>query len=163
MPLAPLFSPVYSTTRPYSQTKSNTQRDLMLPDEILRLDREKCIVLFQGHKPALLYKLVPENIPTYETLKARRIIDYTPAWKQSNDQIAKDIMQNDQQVVPSATCDSAVQPKQAGDQDLRERVITSESEYDYVFDALDLEGKAEQLSETSAAAVLGMEEDEDEG
>lgn len=42
-------------------------------------------------------------------------------------------------------------------------MITSESEYDYVFDALDLEGKAEQLSETSAAAVLGMEEDEDEG
>ena len=26
MPLLPLFSPVYSSTRPYSQTKSNTQR-----------------------------------------------------------------------------------------------------------------------------------------
>lgn len=81
MPLAPLFSPVYSTTRPYSQTKSNIQRDLMLPDEILRLERDKCIVLFQGHKPALLYKLTPENIPAYATLQPRRIIDYTPAWK----------------------------------------------------------------------------------
>ena len=30
-PLAPLFSPIYSTTRPYSQTRSNTQRDLLQP------------------------------------------------------------------------------------------------------------------------------------
>lgn len=27
MPLVPLFSPVYSTTRPYSQTRSSTQRE----------------------------------------------------------------------------------------------------------------------------------------
>ena len=78
MPSAPLFSPVYSTTRLYSQTKCNTQRDLMLPDEILSLNREKCIVFFQGHKPALLYKLAPENIPAYATLRSRRIIDYVP-------------------------------------------------------------------------------------
>ena len=56
IPLMPLFSPVYTSTRPYFQTRSNTQRDLMLPDEILRLDRRQCIALFQGHKPALLYK-----------------------------------------------------------------------------------------------------------
>ncbi|MCI8688375.1 MAG: type IV secretory system conjugative DNA transfer family protein, partial [Lawsonibacter sp.] len=56
MPLMPLFSPVYTSTRPYSQTRSNTQRELMQPDEILRLDRRQCIALFQGHKPALLYK-----------------------------------------------------------------------------------------------------------
>ena len=38
-PLAPLFSPIYSTTRPYSQTRSNTQRDLLQPDGLLlRLD-----------------------------------------------------------------------------------------------------------------------------
>lgn len=80
MPLAPLFSPVYSTTRPYSQTKSNTQRDLMLPDEILRLDRRKCIALFQGHKPALLWKLAPEELPDYKTLKTCRVIDYVPDW-----------------------------------------------------------------------------------
>jgi type IV secretion system protein VirD4 len=39
MPLTPLFSPVYSSTCPYSQTSSNTQRDLMQPDEVLRLLR----------------------------------------------------------------------------------------------------------------------------
>ena len=78
MPLMPLFSPVYTSTRPYSQTRSNTQRDLMLPDEILRLDRRQCIALFQGHKPALLYKRPPEELPGYDTLKSCKVIDYTP-------------------------------------------------------------------------------------
>lgn len=161
MPLAPLFSPVYSTTRPYSQTKSNTQRDLMLPDEILRLDREKCIVLFQGHKPALLYKLVPENIPAYSSLKPRRIIDYIPAWKQKKDRTATDLLQNDQQVVPTETADSAPPPEHFGDQDLPEQVITSDAEYDYVFDPISLTGRVDQLSETSVATMLGMDEDEE--
>lgn len=80
MPLAPLFSPVYSTTRPYSQTKSNTQRDLMLPDEVLRLERQKCIALFQGHRPALLWKLTPEELPDFGALKPCRVIDYIPEW-----------------------------------------------------------------------------------
>lgn len=82
MPLMPLFSPIYSSTRSYSQTRSNTQRDLMLPDEILRLDRRQCIALFQGRKPALLYKLTPEELPDYSTLKSCRVIDYIPEWKQ---------------------------------------------------------------------------------
>ncbi len=81
MPLMPLFSPVYTSTRPYSQTRSNTQRDLMQPDEILRLEYDKCIALFQGHKPALLYKLAPEEIPGYGELHSCRVIDYTPEWK----------------------------------------------------------------------------------
>ena len=53
----------------------------MQPDEILRLDYSKCIVLFQGHKPALLYKLTPEELPDYGTLKSCRVIDYIPEWK----------------------------------------------------------------------------------
>ncbi len=89
MPLMPLFSPVYTSTRPYSQTRSNTQRDLMLPDEILRLDRRQCIALFQGHKPALLYKLAPEELPGYDTLKSCKVIDYTPEWKRREEEQAK--------------------------------------------------------------------------
>ena len=85
MPLMPLFSPVYTSTRPYSQTRSNTQRDLMQPDEVLRLDRRKCIALFQGHKPALLYKLAPEEFPDYGKLKSCRVIDYIPAWRQQEE------------------------------------------------------------------------------
>ena len=89
MPLMPLFSPVYTSTRPYSQTRSNTQRDLMLPDEILRLDRRQCIALFQGHKPALLYKLAPEELPGYSTLKSCRVIDYTPEWRRREEEKKK--------------------------------------------------------------------------
>ena len=89
MPLMPLFSPIYTSTRPYSQTRSNTQRDLMLPDEILRLDRRQCIALFQGRKPALLYKLAPEELPDYLTLKSCRVIDYTPEWKRREKEKAK--------------------------------------------------------------------------
>ena len=90
MPLAPLFSPVYSTTRPYSQTKSNTQRDLMLPDEVLRLERQKCIALFQGHRPALLWKLTPEELPDFGALKPCRVIDYIPEWvRRENERAAR--------------------------------------------------------------------------
>lgn len=81
-PLMPLFSPVYNSTRPYSQTRSNTQRDLMLLDEVLRLDRQKCIALFQGRKPALLWKLTPEELPDYDKLETCQVSQYTPAWKQ---------------------------------------------------------------------------------
>ncbi len=89
MPLMPLFSPVYTSTRPYSQTRSNTQRELMQPDEVLRLDRGQCIALFQGHKPALLYKLAPEELPDYGSLKSRRVVKYTPKWKRREQQAQK--------------------------------------------------------------------------
>lgn len=89
MPLMPLFSPVYTSTRPYSQTRSSTQRELMQPDEILRLDRRQCIALFQGHKPALLYKLAPEELPDYGSLKSRRVVKYIPKWKRREQQAQK--------------------------------------------------------------------------
>ena len=89
MPLMPLFSPVYTSTRPSSQTRSNTQRELMQPDEILRLDRSQCIALFQGHKPALLYKLAPEELPDYGSLKSRRVVKYIPKWKRREQQAQK--------------------------------------------------------------------------
>ncbi len=91
MPLMPLFSPVYTSTRPYSQTRSNTQRDLMLPDEILRLDRRQCIALFQGRKPALLYKLSPEELPGYDTLESCKVIDYTPEWVRREEEKKKGV------------------------------------------------------------------------
>ncbi len=91
MPMMPLFSPVYSSTRPYSQTRSNTQRDLMHPDEVLRLENRKCLALFKGHKPALLYKMTPEELPDYAGLTTCRVIDYIPgmAEKRSRDSAAK--------------------------------------------------------------------------
>ena len=80
-PLAPLFSPIYSTTRPYSQTRSNTQRDLMQADEFLRLDKYKCIVMFNHHKPAQLYKVMLEALPEFQHLSKCSVFDYVPEWK----------------------------------------------------------------------------------
>ena len=80
-PLAPLFSPIYSTTRPYSQTRSNTQRDLLQPDEFLRLNKFLCIVMFNHYKPAQLYKIMLEELPEYKKLKKCSVFDYVPEWK----------------------------------------------------------------------------------
>ena len=85
-PQPPLYGFVYGNTRPYSQTRSNSQRDLMQPDEITRLDRRRCIALFQGRKPALLYKLTPEELPGYGELKSCRVADYTPEWRLKEEQ-----------------------------------------------------------------------------
>ena len=61
----------------------------MQTDEVLRLDYQKCIALFQGHKPALLEKLTPEELPDYATLKSCRVIDYIPEWKKREEQMAQ--------------------------------------------------------------------------
>ena len=37
--------------------------------------------LFQGHKPALLYNLTPEELSGYDGLKSCRVADYTPEWR----------------------------------------------------------------------------------
>ena len=88
-PLAPLFSPIYSTTRPYSQTRSNTQRDLLQPDEFLRLNKFLCIVMFNHYKPAQLYKIMLEELPEYKKLKKCSVFDYVPEWKKREEEGAK--------------------------------------------------------------------------
>lgn len=81
MPLLPLFSPVYNSTRPYSQTKSNTQRALMLPDEIMRMDNRESLVLLRGQKPLKLYKITPDEHPRFQCLHDVRVSDYVPQWR----------------------------------------------------------------------------------
>lgn len=73
MPIAPLFSPVYSTTRPYSQTKSNTQRPLMYLDEVLHMNNRECLVLLRGQNVLKLYKITPEEFPAFCRLKDVRV------------------------------------------------------------------------------------------
>ncbi len=89
MPLMPLFSPIYNSTRPYSQTRSNTQRMLMMPDELLRLDDRKCIVLCRGHKPLELYKISPKEFPDYEKLRGIKTADYIPDWRKAEQERAE--------------------------------------------------------------------------
>jgi len=81
MPLMPLFSPIYNSTRPYSQTKSSTQRALMLPDEIMRMDNRECLVLLRGQKPLKLYKITPDEHPSFARLHDVKVSDYVPEWR----------------------------------------------------------------------------------
>jgi len=83
MPQQPLFSPVYSSTRPYSITRSSTQRPLMMPDELLQMDNEKCIVFARGQKPIQLTKITPEELPGSSGLKPCRVVDHIPAWRET--------------------------------------------------------------------------------
>ncbi len=85
MPLMPLFSPVYTSTRPYSQTKSSTQRPLMYPDEIMRMDNQECLVLLRGQKPLRLYKIIPDEHPSFGRLRDVRVSDYIPHWRQEEE------------------------------------------------------------------------------
>lgn len=81
LPMQPLFSPIYNTTRPYSQTKSNTQRALLLPDEIQHMDNRECLVMLRGQKPLKLYKITPEELPDFAKLRETRVADHTPTWR----------------------------------------------------------------------------------
>ena len=57
-------------------TRSNTQRALMQPDEVLRLDNAQCIVLLRGQYPMLLYKITPEEFAAFAQLRSVSITDY---------------------------------------------------------------------------------------
>jgi type IV secretion system protein VirD4 len=181
MPLMPLFSPVYTSTRPYSQTRSNTQRDLMQPDEVLRLDNRKCIALFRSQKPALLYKLAPEELTDFGTLKSCRIIDYIPAWRQkemeqaaAKDMASEKRKSEPQRTKPDAEDDApkaepaqqaAVSPERKGSSDRQYTLIHPHSAAGTPDDKSDL-GMVEHpggVVETSPAAVCGgNDEDEDD-
>ncbi len=86
MPMTPLFSPVLNSTRPYTQTQGSTQRALMLPDEVLRLPNDQCIVLLRGQKPLLLHKIIPDELPMFRELVPVKITDYVPEWRRAEEQ-----------------------------------------------------------------------------
>ncbi|MFR9537845.1 MAG: type IV secretory system conjugative DNA transfer family protein [Rikenellaceae bacterium] len=88
-PLMPLFSPVYSSTRPYSQTRSNTQRLLMMPDEILQMDNRKCLVFLRGQKPMLLHKIIPDEFVAFSKLRFTPVQEHIPEWRESLSRVPK--------------------------------------------------------------------------
>jgi len=156
MPLAPLFSPVYSTTRPYSQTRSNTQRELMKPDEVLRLDKGKCIALFNHYKPALLYKLMPEELPSYAELESCRVIDYVPAWKRREEAAAQ--KQKAEWLEKRAT-------EPAADPSKRQILQKAESPEIPDYEILDFAASpasGDEIGMVPLSAVLGEDDDEED-
>lgn len=81
MPQQPLFSPVYGSTKPYSISRSATQRLLMMPDEIMQMDNKECLVLIRGRRPLRLQKIIVEELPEYPQLKPCRVVEHMPSWR----------------------------------------------------------------------------------
>ena len=149
-----LFASVYSGAR-YSQSRSNTQRELMQPDEILRLDRRQCIALFQGRKTALLYKLAPEEFPDYGTLTSCRVADYTPEWRLREEQAkAKETPAPPK---PKSESTPKQEPKQGLPDPMDEPNPTRNLEYQ--FDAAD---SSLGMVELDPSGVLGGDEEDEE-
>jgi len=55
----------------------------MMPDEVMRMDNRKCIVLLRGQKPLMLDKITPEEFPAHEKLRYTKITDYSPNWRKT--------------------------------------------------------------------------------
>jgi len=55
----------------------------MMPDELLQMDNEKCIVFVRGQKPIQLTKITPEELPGSGGLKPCRVVDHIPAWRET--------------------------------------------------------------------------------
>ena len=98
------------------EENTGTQRDLMNPDEVLRLENRKCLALFKGHKPALLYKMTPEELPDYAGLTTCRVIDYIPEWRRKEAEAApqkKASVQKEPSNIPKPP-DNEKQPDRSG-------------------------------------------------
>lgn len=80
-PQTPLFSPITREVTGYRQTKSNTMRPLMYPEEVLQLDNRECLLLIRGQKPIKAFKIIPEEISAFKELEYTRISDYIPKWR----------------------------------------------------------------------------------
>lgn len=84
-PQTPLFSPITREVTGYRQTKSNTMRPLMYPEEVLQLDNRECLLLIRGQKPVKAYKIIPEEISAFKELDYTRISDYIPKWRRDEE------------------------------------------------------------------------------
>lgn len=69
----------------YGQKNISTlKRNLINPDEILRLPNEKLIVNVRGNKPILLDKMIYTEHPLAKKLKDSPITDYNPKWTKTS-------------------------------------------------------------------------------
>lgn len=73
----------------YSQSCSEAQRPLMLPDEVEHMDKARCLALISGRRPVMLYKLIPEELPGFDKMGLVKISDYKPHWKEKDAQYQK--------------------------------------------------------------------------
>ena len=81
LPQTPLLSPITREVTGYRQTKSNSTRPLMYPEEVLQMDNRQCLVLIRGQKPLKGEKIIPDELAGYAKLRYTRVAEYVPAWR----------------------------------------------------------------------------------
>ena len=59
----------------------------MLPDEIMRMDDRRSLILLRGHKPLQLKKIRPEELPAYPRLIPQKATEYVPGWRLEEDKM----------------------------------------------------------------------------
>lgn len=65
----------------YGQKNISTlKRNLINPDEVLRLPNNKLIVNIRGNKPLILDKVIYTEHPLFKKLEASSINEYNPQW-----------------------------------------------------------------------------------
>ena len=168
-PLMPLFSPVYNSTRPYSQTRSNTQRALMQPDEVQRMDNRQCLVLLRGQRPMLLYKIIPDEFSAFQNLRYTPVTEYVPAWRkllEAEPKEAAAFSAEDAEPPSAQNTDPSPSPEPAADPQPKPEENPEESEkdgrepvYDYEFES---EDNGLGMVEKNAASVVGDDEEEED-
>lgn len=68
---------------------SNIQRKLLNPDEILRLQTNKLIVILRGNKPVLIDKMIYTEHILAKELKDNPVSEYVPEWQKNKQSIIK--------------------------------------------------------------------------
>ena len=121
MPMAPLFTPINSTTRPYSQTRSSVGRELMMTDEILRLPNEECLVSLRGQKPMRLCKIIPDELPGFNRLRTVSVLGHMPVWR------TEEIKQSAEKTQEPPHTEPVPTPQDTQTQNLQSRKISSVS------------------------------------
>lgn len=66
---------------------NNIQRNLLNPDEILRLPFNNLIVILRGNKPFLIEKKIYTEHPLAKELKDNPISEYSPKWEKAKKEL----------------------------------------------------------------------------
>lgn len=65
----------------YSESSSVGKRQLLLPDEVLRLAHDEALLFIRGQKMLRLHKLDYSKHPAAEFLKLEKTTEYVPEWR----------------------------------------------------------------------------------
>ena len=110
-PQTPLFSPITREVTGYRETKSNNQRPLMYPEEILQMDNKECLLLIRGQKPLKGLKIIPDELSSYKELKYTRVSEYIPKWHELENEQEKKPQQHFQFIYDDEPEDEITRPE----------------------------------------------------